>query len=186
MKSSKPIILIGPMSAGKSTVATHIARMINIPNVPMDRVRWYYYFKDGFSLERELSCSSFAETLIYWKPFEVKAVRRIIAEFPDSIIDFGAGHSYFTDPDQFSEVQSLLSPFPNIFLLMPSIDKELSIEICNKRLSEKKKMALDQNEIDANRNFIMHESNYRLAKHIVYTAERTPEDVAKEIIGLLV
>jgi acetolactate synthase-1/2/3 large subunit len=62
---AKPIILIGPMAAGKSTVAKELARLTGVRNVPMDRVRWYYYFKDGFTLEEELSKPSFKEVMEY-------------------------------------------------------------------------------------------------------------------------
>ncbi|MBS1983841.1 MAG: hypothetical protein JST16_06690 [Bdellovibrionales bacterium] len=162
-----------------------MAKITGVPNVPMDKVRWYYYFKDGYSLETERALPSFTATLAYWKPFEVKAIRRILTEFPQAILDFGAGHSYFTDSDQFDEVKSLLEPLPNVFLLLPSANKEQSLAICNQRLEARKGQALDITEIDANRNFIFHESNYKLAKHIVYTQHQTAEQVAEEIARLI-
>lgn len=183
---SKLIILIGPMATGKSNVANILANKIAIPRIPMDRVRWYYYLKDGFNIETEKALPSFRERMAYWKPFEVKAVHRIINEFAESIIDFGAGHSYYTDELQFIEVQEVLRPLPNVFLLLPSPDKERSLEICNKRLEEKNGCPLDKTEIEANRDFIFHSSNYRLAKHIIYSENKTPEDVATEVIRSLV
>ena len=182
---SKAIILIGPMAAGKTSVARELATLTGRRNVPMDRVRWYYYFKDGFRLEQEYSLPNFADVMAYWKPFEVKAVARILDEFPDSIIDFGAGHSYFIDPEQFATVQKILEPLPDVYLLLPSPDKAKSLEICNHRLAERKKSALDANEIEANRNFIEHESNYRLAKRIFYTDGKTPREVAEAIRAVL-
>ncbi len=182
---AKPIILIGPMAAGKSTVAKELAKLTGIRNVPMDRVRWYYYFKDGFTLEEELSQPSFKEVMEYWKPFEVKAVQRIISEFSDAIIDFGAGHSYFPDPNQFETVETILSPFPNIFLLLPTPDPARSLEICNERLKLRKNKPLDETEITANRAFIEHESNRKLAKHILFTDGKSAETSAREILALL-
>lgn len=151
----------------------------------MDRIRWYYYFKKGFSLETELSLPNFSEVMAYWKPFEVDAVYRITSEFPNSIIDFGAGHSWYPDPEHFVQVEKALNPFPNIFLLLPSPDKEESIQICNQRLLERRGKPLEETEIKANRDFVEHESNYRLAKHILYTKNKTPEDTAAEIFKLL-
>jgi len=180
-----PIVFIGPMATGKSTVAREVARLTGVPQVPMDRVRWYYYFKDGFSLEREAACESFAEKIAYWKPFEVSAVRRILAEFPDSVIDFGAGHSYFTDEAQFAEAQACLAPLRNVFLLLPSADKEESLAICNERLRARVGRVLQATEIEANRDFIFHASNARLSKHILYTQDEAPCATAERVFSLL-
>lgn len=183
--SEKTIILIGPMCAGKSTFGREIAKLTKMKRVPMDRVRWYYYLKDGFSIEEEEKIKSFDDVMTYWKPFEVKAVKRIVAEFPNSVIDFGAGHSYYTDEHQFQQVQAVLSPLPNIILLLPSESKEESLKICNQRLKDRVKRELQQTEIDANYAFINHASNYDLAKHIVYTKDKSPEQTAQEIYQLL-
>jgi shikimate kinase len=174
------------MAAGKSTVATLLAKIIGRPNIPMDRVRWYYYIKDGFSLEHESSLASFAEQMAYWKPFEVKAASRIINEFPNAVIDFGAGHSVYTDPKQLQEVSELLAPIPNVYLLLPCEDRERSISICNERLVSKKKgRPMEQDEIDANRLFVTHESNYILAKRVIFTESKTAQQVAEEIAALI-
>ena len=180
-----PTLLIGPMAARKSTVAEALAKLTGIRNVPMDKVRWYYYLNEGYSLEKDKSLASFTEKMAYWKPFEVIAVKRIIAEFPDAIIDFGAGHSYFTDPTQFSAVKTALAPLPNIFLLLPCENKKRALEICNQRLLLRKKAPLHPSEIDSNRNFIEHESNYRLAKHVIYTEDQSPDEVAEKVRSLL-
>ena len=176
-----PIILIGPMATGKSTIATELAKLTGLRRIPMDRMRWYYYLKDGFSIEMEQSLPTFKEMMAYWKPFEVKAVQRIVAEFPEAIIDFGAGHSYFPEEAQFKEVEIALAPVKNVFLLLPSENKEESLSICNERLQEKVKRDLDPTEVEANRNFIFHRSNYDLAKKIFYTKGVSPEETAAEI-----
>jgi hypothetical protein len=182
MKYNLPIVLIGPMAAGKSTVATEIAKLIDVPNVPMDRVRWYYYFSEGYSLERATSMA-FSDRVVYWKPFEVSAVRRILSDFPNSIIDFGAGHSHFADEKQFSTVQDILAPVRNVFLLLPSADKEESIRVCRERL---KSRGEDVDKFDdTNRSFIEHPSNYLLSKHIIYNSGEDPEITARKIIELL-
>lgn len=184
--NTKPIVLIGPMATGKSTVATHLAKITGRPNVPMDRVRGYYYITDGMNLEHEASLNDFAQVMAYWKPFEVKAVRRIIKEFPHAVIDFGAGHSVYTDPNQLKEVADLLAPIPHVYLLLPSEDREKSISICNERLSAKRKgRPIEKDEIDANRLFVMHESNYTLAKKIVFSEGKTAMQVAQEIAALI-
>jgi shikimate kinase len=180
-----PIVLIGPMATGKTTVGTELARLTGVPRVPMDRVRWYYYFKEGFSLEKESDHGTFAEKERYWKPFEVTAIRCILADFPQSIIDFGAGHSYFPDSDQFAVVEKLLAPLANIFLLLPTMDKQDSLRICNERLRARVGRELEPTEIESNRNFIEQPSNYRLCKQVVYTHGHAPDQVAREIVGRL-
>jgi shikimate kinase len=180
-----PIILIGPMATGKSSVATELAKLTGVPNVPMDMVRWYYYFKDGYSREQANTYESFSDLMTYWKPFELKAIERILNEFPESIIDFGAGHSYFTDLTQFATVSELLKPLPNIFLLLPCESKTESLQICNTRLKERVNRELKSTEIEANRDFINHDSNYLLCKHIVYTKNVTPLETAMQVFELL-
>ena len=43
------IILIGPMAAGKSTIAKILAEKLNLPQHPMDDVRWDYYEEIGYN-----------------------------------------------------------------------------------------------------------------------------------------
>ena len=54
-------------------------------------------------------------------------------EFKNSIIDFGAGHSFFPNETHFEEVSEALKPFPNVILLLPCKNKEESLRICNER-----------------------------------------------------
>lgn len=175
------ICLIGPMATGKSTIAEELSKIVNLPRVPMDKVRYYYYFKQGYSLETERQLETFEKKVEYWKPFELLAVKEILKDFPDSIIDFGAGLSYYPKEEHLNEAKNFLIEYQNIFLLLPSIDKEKSLEICNNRLKIRKGSELDENDINANREFIYHESNYKLSKHIIYTKDREPKDIALEI-----
>lgn len=180
-----PIILIGPMATGKSTVADELSKLLGIPRIPMDRVRWYYYLKSGFSLSVESTFSTFTEKMAYWKPYEVTAVKKITAEFSDSIIDFGAGHSYFPNESHFRTVQEHLANIKNIFLLLPSEDKTESLKICNEKLKDREGREFDEHQINANRWFIEHPSNYLLSKQIIYTMNQTPNETARQIISFL-
>ena len=183
--NNNTVILIGPMCAGKSTLAKELSMSTGIPQVPMDRVRWYYYLKDGYDFVKEQNLECFKEKITYWKPFEVKAVKRIVKEFKNSIIDFGAGHSFFPNEAHFQEVNEALKPFPNVILLLPCKDKEESLRICSERLKKRYERDLEVSEIETNRDFIFQESNYKLAKHIVYTKDKSVEESVKEIEKLL-
>lgn len=174
------------MGAGKSTLGLELSKLMGVRNVPMDRVRWYYYLKEGYSLEKEDSLKdSFQDTMAYWKPYEVRAVKRIVGEFPDAIIDFGAGHSYFPDPAQFTEVQAALADVPGVFLLLPSPDSAQSLRICNERLVARRKKPLEPGDAEANQIFIEHESSRKLAKHIIYTDGKSVRETAEEILKKL-
>lgn len=175
------ICLIGPMATGKSTIAEELSKIVSLPRVPMDKVRYYYYFKNGYSLEEENKIESFEDKVIYWKPFELIAVKETLKDFPNSIIDFGAGLSYYPQKEHLNEIKEFLKEYPNIFLLLPSPDKNESLDICNSRLKIRKGSELDKNDISSNREFIYHESNYKLCKHIIYTKDKSIKDIAIEI-----
>jgi hypothetical protein len=119
------VVLIGPMAAGKSSVATLLAERTGRRNVPLDMVRWAYYFKAGFDLaeqRRREHESGRLGRLAYWKPFEAHAVERVLADFPDAIIDFGAGHSVYDDEQLLARVQVALAPVPHVSCSSPRSD----------------------------------------------------------------
>ena len=43
-----PVIIIGPMCAGKSTVAQYLAERLDFPRIELDEVRWTYYEEIGY------------------------------------------------------------------------------------------------------------------------------------------
>lgn len=61
---------------------------------------------------------------------------------------------------------------PYVLLLIPSQDREKSAQILYERSG-----------LDFNRHFVCHESNYKLAKQIVYTENREPEETMREILS---
>jgi shikimate kinase len=183
MKSCLPIILMGPMATGKSSVASELTKQTGVPRAPLDMLRWYYYFKQGYSLEKDATFKSFSERLAYWKTFDVATIKNTIADFPESIIDFGAGHSYFPDEKQLKLIQETLASIQNIFLLLPNEDNEESFKICKTRLSTRD--GIEAEKVEANRLFIEHPSTRALSKHIIYCKNESPAEIARRIIGLL-
>ena len=77
-------------------------------------------------------------------------------------------------------VERALMPYPNVFLILPSPDPQESIRILNERLAAE---GVRYN-FDFSAHFIKLTSNYRLAKAIVYTEGKTPEQTADEILAL--
>lgn len=191
--SLAPVILIGPMSAGKSTIAELLAQELGLPRHGLDDVRWDYYAEVGYDSQyaKKLAEEEGPGALLnYWKPFEAHAVERVLQEYADGVVDFGAGHSVHEDPALFARVQRAMAPYPHIILLLPSPDLDESVAILNERLA---KMLVEQAGFEeahpevlaANETFIRHPSNFQLARLIVYTRDRSPQETTEEIIRWL-
>lgn len=83
------------------------------------------------------------------------------------------------DNHLFQKVQQVLDPYPNVFLLLPSPDQDESIQILNKR-SE----LMSDERLEINEYFVRHSSNYKLAKHTVYSKAKTPEETRNDILNV--
>jgi shikimate kinase len=177
------VVLIGPISAGKSTLSKLIAEKLGIPCRHMDQVRIRYYKEIGFDddlAQQILKKDGFLGLYRYWKPFEAHAVERLLSENEEAVIDFGGGHSVYEDDTLFTRVQEVMAPYPYVILILPSPDKERSIKILNERTG-----GVVSGGFDFHRHFVTHHSNYDLAKHIVYTEGKTPEDTCSEIVEFI-
>ena len=188
-----PLILIGPMHAGKSTVAALLAERWGVRRICMDDVRWDYYREIGYDESRQKQAyerGGFAGMVAYWKPFEAHAVERLLADVAAGppgakgcVIDFGAGHSVYEDPALLARVHKALTPHA-VVLLLPSSDPEESIAILRARRDALHPQLIGT-PTDVNEHFVRHPSNGRLAKFTVYTGNRTPEQIVEEIANLI-
>lgn len=177
------IILIGPIGAGKSTVGDLLAKALNIPQISMDDLRFEYYKEIGYDEEvakQKRAAEGFWGVYSYWKAFEVHALERILADHKNCIIDLGAGHSVYEDEALFERAQNALSPYPHVVLLLPSPNADESIEILNQREEWLREMQPNINEY-----FVRHSSNTRLAKHTLFTKDKSPQETCDEILKLL-
>ncbi len=173
------IILIGPIATGKSTLGELLAEKLGLPQCSMDKLRWDYYKEIGYSEETQKQIAErdgFEGVYRYWKPFEAYAVERLLAEHHDCVIDFGAGHSVYEDAALFARIQQVLAPYNNVVLILPSPDWEESVRILHERTGSP-----PPNAFDFNAHFVRHHSNYDLAKIVVYTAGKTPQQTRDEI-----
>jgi len=124
------------MGAGKSTQGKLLAEALGLPQCSMDEVRWDYYREIGFNDEKQREIGEkegFEGIYRYWKPFEAHAVERLLADYHDCVIDFGAGHSVFENGELFERVRKALEPYPNVVLRLPSPDLEQSIRVLHTR-----------------------------------------------------
>ena len=177
------IILIGPMGVGKSTVGSLLAVRLDLPQCSMDEHRWGYYKEIGYDEElakHKRQTEGFWGVCQYWKPFEAYAVGRLLSEYKNCVIDFGAGHSVYEDSSLFQRVQQTLAAYSNIVLLLPSPDLDESVQILNKRNEY-----VSDGSLNINEHFVRHPSNYELAKFTVYTKAKTPEETCNEILQLV-
>lgn len=173
-----PVVLIGPVGVGKSTVAGLLAARMGWPQVSMDAVCAGYYAEvsaDQAVSERSEQADGVRAAYQAWKPLEAYAVERILADHDhavidlgDAVIDLGGGHSVQEDPTLFARVQAALAPVRNLALVLPSPDPEESVRV----LTERRAPPVG---FDWHRHFVTHPSNGALAKLVVYTAGQTPE-----------
>ena len=183
-----PIIMIGPMSAGKSTIGGLLAEKLGWPQYSLDEKRWDYYKEIGYdkAVAAKIGQSEgMAGVLRYWKPFEAHAVIRMLAEHTDGVIDFGAGHSVYEDETLFRRVQAALAPYQYVILLLPSPNLDESVAILNQRFSEvlaQEGIKPDPGTLSANEHFVKHPSNSLLAKITIYTNDKTSEETCAEIL----
>lgn len=185
------IILIGPMCAGKSTVAMLLAERLGLPRYDVDEHRWALYEQTAYDkneAKRIMESEGTLGVLRYMKPFEVDAVEKILAEQRNCVIDFGAGHTVHEDAGLFARVQKAIAPFENVILLLPSPDLAMSVRTLNARFEAlllREVGKVDPKLLELNEHFTKHPSNFTLAKHIVYTDGKTAEETADEILKLV-
>lgn len=186
-----PIVFIGPMCTGKSTLARLLAQEMDLPRIELDEVRWEYYNEAGYDDEAARTAFKQGGTtgfLTYCKPFEVHAVERVLRSHPASVIDFGAGHTVQDDPGRAARIARALAPLPNVFLPLPAIDPERCVEVLNARLRElllREVGHVDDDVLELNAAFVRDPANRALATHILYTDGETPEETCRRIITLL-
>lgn len=185
------IILIGPIGAGKSTVGRLLAAELALPLCSIDNVRESYYAKLGYeqALAAQLAAEyGIQEVLRYAEPFDAQMVAMVLADYPHSIIDFGASNSIYNDPELLTQLENALSPYPHVILLLPSPDLAESAEILQERLTQMLTAAgktFTAELFELNSYFIHHPANQRLAKQVVYTKDKTPQTICAEIISKL-
>ena len=189
------IILVGPMGVGKTTLALHLSEKLGILNYPIDRLKWYYRFKNGYNLAkgtRILKESGFQELAKYFNDyFGNDELFQILDEFRGGIFDFGASHSHYENYDDLLEAKRILAPFPNIIQLLPSDDFITNCNILDERIVKRYedvewKREVINSYIEQNRIYLLSNSYSSLAKKTVYTNGKTIEQVGEEILNKVI
>jgi shikimate kinase len=184
----KGIVLIGPICAGKSTLAALLAEKLAMPRIEVDELRWKYFEQTGYSKEeakRIHQAEGNLGVLRYSKPFEAQMVAAILRDHPRAVIDFGAGHSVYDDSADFERVQAALQPFI-VVLVLPCPDPDEAISILNARfktLLEREGVPPQEEYLQLNAGFVRHPSNARLANHTHYTLAKSAQQSCDEILA---
>ncbi len=179
-----PVILIGPVNAGKSTIAVLLADHLRVSRASLDEVCWDYFQQeadyDEAVARQHFERGGQTRALEYVIQFYPGAVERIVAGYPKSVIELGAGHSVYDDANQLARVKGTLSPYPNVVLLLPSPDPDESLHILKARWSNPCPEIVEMNE-----HFVRHRSNFELATILVYTKGKAPDETCEDIVSRL-
>jgi shikimate kinase len=178
------IVLIGPVRTGKSTLGQLLADRLGQPRISLDDRRWQYYREIGYD---DALAQTFRQqggllaVVLYWQLFDAYAIERLLIEHHNCIFDFGAGAGASESQESFARVQQALAPYPNVILLLPSPNMEESLQSLKARDTHP---PADLN-FDFNRHFLERGFYQRLAKHIVFTQGKLPEETCEELLGLV-
>jgi hypothetical protein len=174
LRANNSVVILGPMGVGKSSLARLLAPRLNMPRCCIDDVQWGYLPDFGFDHHKAktLLRSDPSEFFKYSSPFMLLVVERALSEHPNHVIDFGAGHAAYDEPDLARRLKSALAPIRNVLLLMPSPD----LKHCLGTLPGPS-AGMMMNPV-----FIQHPLKDEVAKHVVHTKGKTPEEIANEAL----
>ncbi len=177
----KDIILIGPVAVGKTTTAKLLSEKLKKPLVSMDDLRFDYYKEIGYNDNHRkelLEKAGIMAIYQYGKFFDAYSIERILEDHRDCIFDFGGGNNASGFDFEVNLVKNALKPYENIVLLIPSADKEESLQFIYNR----RNIAPNQRQLIEY--LVFDDSNYMLAKHTVFVKGKTPEDICNEVLSV--
>jgi hypothetical protein len=153
----------------------------------LDRVTWQYaeeygYGSDAFGAVAK--AEGFLEADRRLQPALAYALERFIAEYRDCVLDLGAGHSHFAEPDLFARVQRALAPFDRVVLLLPSPDLDESVHILKERNRRERNGDWLIEGADHFERWVKDPCFRLLATRTFYTEGKTPEETAEEALRI--
>lgn len=183
-----PIVLIGPMGAGKTTLSRALSAAVGVPYAPLDWVGFHTMVRDGLDVRAYEADETWADKHRRRLPHLIAVAEDVIRSFPRFLLDFGAGHAHFETAEEQARLRAVLGPLPNVFLVMPCADLDEAEANCVAR--DKARWAQAGHEWDAtrapfHRAFVRSESFRQVAKHTVFTEGRSVEDCVAEMLERL-
>jgi shikimate kinase len=168
------IVLIGPFDVGKTTIARLLGGKLGVPVASLDDVCYDYYKEIGWCAEdaRRINERDGGDAFVaYTCSFEPYGVEQVLARNPGCIIDMGGGQTVSDVPAHFRRVQEALAPYINVVLLLVSPDPDETLMVLRRR-----------RHLDSLEYVVRSPCYYALAKHIVYTEHKSPEQVRDEVL----
>jgi adenylate kinase family enzyme len=179
------IIIIGPVCAGKSTQGQLVAKALNKRSLSLDNIAKDYYEANGLSLAQFQQAKiekGYLQAYQLWWPSLAYAARQVIKDYPDCVIDFGAGHTHYEDELLFRSVKKALAPYSNIILLLPTADLDRSVSILRQRSIEERKSDWIHDGYDFIEHWVKDYCNHDLATVTIFTENKTPEQTRDDIL----
>ncbi len=173
------IILIGSEDSTCAAIGKSVAKHLAMPFLDLQESSQQYFDETDFDekrLEQAWESDGINGVYQYMLPYDIHAIKRGVEEHNNCVIRIGALQAVFDDNDLLQDIATYLKPC-SVVLLQPVEDKDESIRLVRLRNSEN----IDGMEL--NEYFLTHRSNFELAKHTVYTKDRTPEQTLEDILS---
>ena len=174
-KSDQPIILLGYMGCGKSTVGRHLAKQLLLPFVDLDDYLSEIHGSSVSNLFLEYGEIGF-------RKIEKTALNDLLASAKASVLSLGGGTPCYAE-----NMQSVIQSTPYTFYLSPSIST-----LCHRLYSEKdhRPMISHLTSKDDLQEFIAkhifeRKLFYEQANHFLYIKDETPQELVDQIIKKL-
>jgi len=167
---------MGPVGVGKSTQAELLSKELGKPRCSYDEVKAGYLKELGFNKKSALVIEEEQgeyAMFCHMNNYRHQILRQVIDEHPGHIIDLGGGIHCYNESYQVDSTRELFDPIDEIFYLLPSDDLATNI---NTLPGFKEGYAI-------NTYIMMHPTNAIYAKKMIYTLEKTPEEIMYEIIA---
>lgn len=183
-----PLVLLGPMAAGKTTLSRAVSEALDLPYAPLDWVGFHTMVLDGLDVRAYEAADVWADRLALMEPHLIAVAESAVRHFRDFVLDFGAGHAHFETEGEIARLEAVLGPLPNVFLVLPCLDVHAAEAICQERDQARWREAgqtWDASRAPYHRAFVRSASFRRVAKHTILTEGRSVDECVDEITSLL-
>jgi shikimate kinase len=121
------ILIFGPQGVGKSTLTKPLGKKLGMEVINTDEKIRGFELPNGIKTKKELWNSS--------RDFEFDGMKKVLNDYLGKpvIIDIGGSHGVW-EGKHLEEIKSMISQYPNTFLLLPTENKEKSKEHLRKNL----------------------------------------------------
>lgn len=134
-------IIIGPWAAGKTTSGPVIAEALNTEFEDLDNRTQFYGSELGWSVDQLTYRNSevgMKASESEWEEIRAHCVSRILEDFPNSVVSFGASFTDYTKSEFEESVrQTLLRDSRPVILLLPLLCRHKSIAVSKERASQR-------------------------------------------------